>query len=365
MSIQPQEEIVDLGGRSSDPPGLDIDRTTAWMSANVAGLQPPFSFGLIAAGSSNLTYRVEDAAGERLILRRPPAIAALASAHDVSREFKVMTALRGTDVPVPDTIAFCADTAITGAPFLVMSYAEGLILRSQASAAHLGAVKCSEAGRRFFDVLARIHTLDVAAVGLGDLSGRGSYVERQLGRWMRQYEASLRGEPDPLLIDLHERLASGAPSDTGTDVQLVHGDYHIDNVVLNPDMSVKAVLDWELAALGHPIADLAWALVFWARPGDAIVMLQDAVTAAPGFPERDELANAYARTSGHPLESLPYFTAFVLWKLACLTQGVLFRAESGGGGGLQQGRPADTIGLRSRVQRLLEAADESARAAGI
>ena len=365
MSIQPQEEIVDLGGQSSNPPGLDVDRTTAWMSANVEALRPPLSFGLIAAGSSNLTYRVDDAAGEKFILRRPPAIAALASAHDVSREFKVMTALRATDVPVPDMVAFCSDPAVTGAPFLIMSYAEGLILRSQTSAANLGAAKCSQAGRRFFDVLARIHTLDVAAVGLGDLSGRGSYVERQLGRWMRQYEASVRGEPDPLLIDLHERLSSSAPCETGADNQLVHGDYHIDNVVLDPDMSVKAVLDWELAALGHPIADLAWALVFWARPGDAMVMLQDAVTAAPGFPERDELANAYAGVSGHSLDSLPYFTAFAMWKLACLTQGVLFRAESGGGGGLQQGRRADTIGLRSRVRRLLEAADESARSAGI
>ncbi len=365
MSIQPQEDIVDLGGQASNPPGLDIDRTTAWMSANVAAMQPPFSFGLIAAGSSNLTYRVDDAAGERCILRRPPATAALASAHDVSREFKVMAALRATDVPVPDTIAFCGDPAITGAPFFVMSYAEGLILRSQTSAVDLGEAKCSQAGRRFFDVLARLHTLDAAAVGLGDLSGRGSYVERQLGRWMRQYEASVRGQTDPLLIDLHERLASSAPRGSGADNRLVHGDYHIDNVVLNPDMSVKAVLDWELAALGHPIADLAWALMFWARPGDAIVMLQDAVTAAPGFPERDELANTYAGASGQSLESLPYFTAFVLWKLACLTQGVLFRAESGGGGGLQQGRRADTIGMRSRILRLLEAADESARSAGI
>src|SRR5208282_3864909 len=100
-------------------------------------------------------------------------------------------------------------------------------------------------------------------------------------------------------------------------------------------------LDWELTALGHPIADLAWALVFWSRPGDAIVMMQDAVTAAPGFPERDELANAYVRASEYSLESLPYFTAFVLCKLACLMQGALFRAESGGGGGLQQTRSAD------------------------
>ena len=328
----------------SRPPGLDIDRTTAWLSANVPDMEPPFSFGLIAAGSSNLTYRIGDAAGERFILRRPPATAALASAHDVRREFKVLTALGGTDVPVPDVLAFCGDTAITGAPFLVMSYVEGLIIRSRASAVGLGAAKCSQAGRRFFDVLARIHTLDVAAVGLGDLSGQGSYVERQLGRWMRQYELSVQGEPDPLLTDLHQRLASGAPSETGLDHHLVHGDYHIDNVVLNADMSVKAVLDWELTALGHPIADLAWALVFWARPGDAIVMMQDAVTAAPGFPERDELANAYVQASEYSLESLPYFTAFVLWKLACLMQGALFRARIR----WRWGTPADSQRGRDR-----------------
>jgi aminoglycoside phosphotransferase (APT) family kinase protein len=328
-------------------------------------MRPPFTFGLIAAGGSNLTYRIDDADGRKFILRRPPAAAVLASAHDVAREHRIMSALEGTDVPVPEMLAFCGDSAITGAPFYVMSYAEGLILRRQETAAEIGEDNCRRAAVAFFETLARIHTLDTTRAGLDDLSRAGGYVTRQLRRWLAQYTASCRGNPNPLVLQLHDRMAAKPPADTGRQGLLVHGDYHIDNAVLDPTMSVKAVLDWELATLGHPIADLCWALMFWARPGDPMVMMEEPVTAAPGFPNRAEMAGVYEKASGYPLDNLSYFQAFALWKLSCLIQGSLFRAEEGGSGGRQHGRAADPAQIRGRIQAMLEQANDFAHAAGI
>jgi aminoglycoside phosphotransferase (APT) family kinase protein len=262
-------------------------------------------------------------------------------------------------------LAFCSDATITGAPFYVMSYAEGLILRRLERANEIGADNCGRAAVAFFETLARIHTLDTARVGLDNLSRAGGYVERQLRRWLGQYNASLRREPNPLVIELHKRMAAKLPADIGKQGLLVHGDYHIDNAVLDPAMSVVAVLDWELATLGHPIADLCWALMFWARPGDPIVMMEEAVTAAPGFPDRGEMADVYEKASGYPLDNLPYFQAFALWKLSCLIQGSVFRAEEGGRGGSQHGREVDSSQTIGRIQAMLEQANDFANAAGI
>ncbi len=359
-----QEDIVDVD-RSVDPPGLKVQSTSAWLAADVPAMRPPLTFGLIAAGGSNLTYRVDDGDGGKWILRRPPAAAVLASAHDVAREHRIMAALRATDVPVPEMLAFCGDADVTGAPFYVMSYAEGLILRRQATAAEIGADNCGRAAVAFFETLARIHTLDTTRAGLDDLSRAGGYVERQLRRWLAQYQASLRSDPNPLVLELHERMMAKPPPDISEKGLLVHGDYHIDNAVLDQNMSVVAVLDWELATLGHPIADLCWALMFWARPGDPMVMMQEAVTAAPGFPGRSEMAEVYEKASGYALDNLPYFQAFALWKLSCLIQGSLFRAEQGGRGGMQHGREVDSSETLGRIQAMLEQANDFANAAGI
>jgi aminoglycoside phosphotransferase (APT) family kinase protein len=359
-----QEDIVDLD-RSVDPPGLPVPATSAWLATHVPAMRPPFTFGLIAAGGSNLTYRIDDADGRKFILRRPPAAAVLASAHDVAREHRIMSALRDSDVPVPEMLAFCGDAAVTGAPFYVMSYAEGLILRRQQTATEIGADNCSRAAVAFFETLARIHTLDTTRAGLDDLSRPGGYVERQLRRWLAQYNAALRADPNPLVLELHARMAANPPEDVSKRGLLVHGDYHIDNAVLDPAMSVVAVLDWELATLGHPLADLGWALMFWARPGDPIVMMEEAVTAAAGFPDRAAVAEVYEKASGYPLDHFAYFQAFALWKLSCLIQGSLFRAEEGGRGGRQHDREVDAPATLGRIQAMLERANDFAHAAGI
>lgn len=364
MGSRSQEELVEVDG-SADPPGLRIGPASAWINENVAGVSLPLRFGLIAAGSSNLTYRVEDAAGRVMILRRPPAAAVLASAHDVGREHKIMESLRSTKVPVPQPLALCKDAEVIGAPFYVMSYEEGLILRTRQLALDLGGAGCGRAAKSFFETLAAIHELDPGSCGLGDLSRTHGYVERQLKRWLQQYRNSLTGPPNPLVVALHDRLAAQVPDEADDGGHLVHGDYHIDNVVMDGQLHVKAVLDWELATLGDPIADLAWALMFWARPGDELVMMQEAVTAAPGFPERDEAASIYARAAGRTLDTLPYFSVFTLWKLACLIQGSLYRAQQGGSGGQQQGKAADPADTEKRIQRMLEQASDLADEAGI
>lgn len=361
---RPQEDLVELDG-SVGLPGLNVAPTSAWLAQHLPAMRPPFTFGLIAAGGSNLTYRIDDADGRKFILRRPPAAAVLASAHDVAREHRIMSALEGTDVPVPEMLAFCEDTDITGAPFYVMSYAEGLILRQQKTATEIGEDNCRRAAVAFFETLARIHTLDTTRAGLDDLSRAGGYVARQLRRWLAQYTASCRGNPNPLLLQLHDRMAAKPPADISKQGRLVHGDYHIDNAVLDPKMAVVAVLDWELATLGHPIADLCWALMFWARPGDPIVMMEEAVTAAPGFPGRSEMAKIYEIASGYNLDDLSYFRALALWKLSCLIQGSLFRSEEGGRGGRQHGRDVDPSQTLGRMQAMLEQANDFANAAGI
>lgn len=286
-----QEEIVAFEPGSALP-GLDADAASDWLSRVVSDLSLPLDFGLIAAGGSNLTYKVTDAANQTWILRRPPAGAVMASAHDVGREYRIMQGLVSTDIPVPRPIVHCDDPTVLGAPFYVMSYEKGVILRDSATATAAGPLNCELASRSFFETLAHLHTHDLSGTGLEGLSRRDGYVKRQLRRWFQQYEEISGEDRNPLVEELHDRLLASDPGEIGLEAHLVHGDYHIDNAVLNPNFSVKAVLDWELATLGHPIADLAWALIFWAEPDDQMVMMQEGVTAAPGFLNREAVTRS-------------------------------------------------------------------------
>ncbi|MBY0399440.1 phosphotransferase family protein, partial [Myxococcota bacterium] len=173
--------------------GLDVPAVTRWMKQNVASAEGELSFHLVAAGGSNLTYRVESSSGHRFALRRPPERARIATAHDMSREWKIMAALDAhpeCGVPVPAALAYCDDPSILGAEFYVMAFAEGRILRGPAEAADMDTARCRRAADSLIDVQVAMHTLDADAVGLGDLGRRDAYVERQLSRWLRQYEAA-------------------------------------------------------------------------------------------------------------------------------------------------------------------------------
>ncbi len=316
--------------------GIDAARVSVWLAANLPGARPPFAFELIAAGGSNLTYRVKDAEGRAFALRRPPLTARIATAHDMAREWKILAALAGpaSPVPVPAALAYCADEAVNGAPFYVMGFVDGLILRDSAQAAQWTAAQKERATESLIATQATLHTLDVDAVGLGDLAKqRTGYVARQLARWRKQAESS-SARAIPALAEVHARLARAIPPEVARPA-LAHGDYRFDNVVLDGQQRVIAVLDWELCTIGDPIADFCWSLMYWATPGEANTWLQDPPTRAPGFCTRSELAARYAQRTGFDLSRLAYYEAFSWWKMACLVEGVAARIRAGAVGGMK------------------------------
>jgi len=260
-----------------------------WLQSDVA---------LISGGKSNLTYRVASDAGE-VILRRPPLGHILPTAHDVAREHRVLAALEGTGVPVPRTLHIGDADSPLGAPFYVMDRVLGHICRNALPPGYADAPHEREAvGHALVDVLAALHTTDPDAVGLAEFGRPAGFMERQLRRWSQQSEAT-RTEVIPALDTLRDDLAGSLP---GKQVHaIVHGDYRLDNTVLHPTAPgrIVAVLDWEMSTLGDPLTDLGALLAFWSEQGDAAVLgaarIVAPVTAAKGFPSRDDVIERYAR----------------------------------------------------------------------
>jgi aminoglycoside phosphotransferase (APT) family kinase protein len=308
--------------------GIDLDGVTGWFREHVPAARPPLELRPIAGGRSNLTYRVVDAAGAAWVLRRPPLRGVLPSAHDMGREHRVISALAGTPVPVPATFGLCQDEAVTGAPFYVMAYVDGIVPRDEATvAASLDEPARAAAADSLVDALVALHEVDPDRVGLGELGRRSGYLERQLARWQRQLEQS-RTRPLPALDEAHRRLAANLPAQVGP-ARITHGDFRLDNVVLSPAGRVRAVLDWELCTLGDPLADVGLLLVYWAEPGDQTLPLGAAPTVMPGFPDRAALTEAYATRSGRDLSQLDLYVAFASWKLAVILEGVVARHAGG------------------------------------
>jgi aminoglycoside phosphotransferase (APT) family kinase protein len=321
-----------------DVEGIDRDRVTAWMASAVSQAKPPFTFELIAGGRSNLTYRVTDQSGTSFALRRPPVSHVLPTAHDMQREFTVISALGDTEVPVPEALGLCTDDTVNGAPFYVMTFVEGHILRDEAAAAELSEASRAHAGDSLVDTLLRLHAVDVDAIGLGEFARRDGYIPRQLKRWHSQFaQSTVEGRPGPAVIDrVHELLAARIPEQQG--VTIVHGDYRLDNTVLDDAGDVQAILDWEICTLGDPLADLGLLLVYWAEPGDGDqALLGVAPTTLPGFALRSELLARYAAGSGRDLSEIAYYRAFGVWKLACILQGVYVRYAGGAAAGDRSG----------------------------
>jgi aminoglycoside phosphotransferase (APT) family kinase protein len=283
--------------------------------------------------------------------------AVLATAHDVDREWRIMDALgRHTDVPVAPPVARCADPEVTGGPFYVMGFVDGMVLRTQDDAAAFSADAAASATDSLVDVQVAFHALDPDEIGLGDLSRhRTGYVARQLHRWHTQVEGA-KVRDLPLLDELHDRLTRTIPAEVAAP-GLAHGDYRFDNTVLGDDHRVVAVLDWELCTIGDPVADACWSLLYWSDPGDSSPFLPDAPTLAAAFPRRDDVAQRYATRSGHDLEALPWFTVFGYWKMACIVEGVYTRRLRGSqsGAGTQ-----DLSSIARRVETLLDHAADVA-----
>ncbi|MDN5934116.1 MAG: phosphotransferase family protein, partial [Pseudonocardia sp.] len=296
-----------------------------WFRTAVPGVADgPLTITRISGGHSNLTYRVTDTAGTAWALRRPPTGMVLATAHDMGREWRFISALAGTPVPVAEPVALCTDDAVIGAEFYVMGFVDGDVLGDEASGHRLDPAARHAAGLDAVDVLAALHAVDPAAVGLADLARPGRYLDRQLRRWHRQVHAS--AVPDLDVVDaVHDRLAARAAALPPPDVRIAHGDFRLGNLAVAPDGRVRAVFDWELATLGDPLADLGWLIASWGRPGDRIPATINGPSLADGWAGRDELVARYAERSGRDVSDLDVYVAFARWRSACIGAGVYSR----------------------------------------
>jgi aminoglycoside phosphotransferase (APT) family kinase protein len=338
--------------------GIDAERVGAWLEDNVAGARGPFTYERIAGGRSNLTYAVRGADGGKWALRRPPLGKALGSAHDMGREHRVVSALQGTPVPVAPLAGYCTDDSVNGAPFYVMGFVEGPILRQRPDAELFPDEGDRRLiGERVVDTLVAIHEVVPDLVGLGELGKKEDYVARQLHRWQGQWEKSKTREI-PLVEAVHDKLAARVPEQGPA--ALVHGDYRLDNMILDDAGEVAAVVDWELCTLGDPLADVGLLLVYWGEEGDELMPLFEPATVAPGFPSRAEVKARYAERSGRDLSEIDFFVALGYWKLAIILEGVYSRYAKG-----QYGKPeAGFEEFGKNVGRLAEAADRAVERLG-
>lgn len=313
-------------------PGLPAEPVSRWLRRMMRGdrCDQPWSAELISGGLSNLTYRVRLGA-DRLVLRRPPLGPTLPRAHDMHREYRVLTALGPTPVPVPETVAFCSDASVIGAPFYVMREVAGTVLRTPEDSARLGAEQRAGLSAHLIDVLAALHAVDLEAAGLADFGRHGGYAARQLRTWGEQWRRS-RTRDVPDMDRLITRLGEELPSDDET--TLVHGDYRLDNTIIRtgPVPHVAAVLDWELATLGNPVADLATLLTYWHDTGDeerSLIAVAARLTTFPGFPDTRALAERYAVRTGRDLSSLAFHRSLAAMKLGVILEGVHSRYLGG------------------------------------
>ena len=340
------DESAASRGPVSAPEGIDAERVSDWLVAEVKGVKPPLRFELIAGGRSNLTYKVTDDAGASFALRRPPLSHVLPTAHDMAREYVVITALGATSVPVPVTYGLCQDETVNGRPFYVMEFVDGYIIRDpRVAESALDPPARRRASESMAKTLASLHAVDVDDVGLGNFARRDGYIERQLRRWYEQYRNSqVEGGGSGTIVDsdtivrtgtivgtVHDRLAAAVPPQVST--AIVHGDYRLDNAVLAPDGTVRAVLDWEICTLGDPLADMGLLMVYWGEPGDEKAVLGVNPTGVPGFLSRAQMMAAYESASGRDLSGLDFYIAFGYWKLACILQGVYARYVAGAAAG--------------------------------
>lgn len=338
------------------PAGVDLDRLTDWAATALPDWEPPLAATLIAGGRSNLTYRITDGRGRAFALRRPPLHGVLPTAHDMGREHRLISAVGRTDVPVPVALAMCEDADVLGAPFYVMDFVEGIVLTDPADAEPLSLEARRNVGISVADTLARLHAVDVDAVGLGDLAKREDYVARQLKRWLGQFEQTKTREI-PAIARAHDLLASRIP-EQGT-AAIVHGDYRPGNCIVDDRGEVAAVLDWELCTLGDPLADVGYLAICWPEDDRERAAMWGA-NSLPGFLSKAEVMDRYAETSGRRGADVAYYVALAYWRLGCIIEGVYSRTISGAQGDKEVDE-AELATLRSRPPILAELAEEWAQ----
>ncbi len=314
------------------PDGIDLDALAAYLPARIPAAEGPLIGELISGGRSNLTYFIRSSQGE-WVLRRPPLGHVLPTAHDMAREYRVITALGGTDVPVPKTVLLCEDQSIIGAPFYIMERAFGVIVHEELPAGFAPAPadrrRMSEA---FIEALVALHAVDYEAVGLGSFGRPDGYLERQIRRWGEQWDRS-KTRDLPELEELRRRLRLALPASPPPTI--VHGDYRIENMFFaeHDAGQINAVLDWEMSTLGDPLTDLGYALMYWMEAGDSEVrqaaIEKGVVTMNAGFMSRAELVAEYERRSGRLVANIEFYSALAFYKLAIIVEGIRARYLAG------------------------------------
>ncbi|MFE0578809.1 MULTISPECIES: phosphotransferase family protein [unclassified Streptomyces] len=313
----------------ADPPGLDLERLRGHLDRVRPGLAAAALRGrLIEGGRSNLTYEITDGTG-RWVVRRPPLGHVLATAHDMRREHRVIAALHGTAVPVPEPVLLCEDEEVLGAPFYVMEYVDGVPYRTAGELAAIGPERTRRAVLGLVDTLVDLHAVDPEAVGLGDFGRPEGFLDRQLRRWGKQLAAS-RGRELAGIDELHGALGRRLPGSPAPTV--VHGDYRLDNVLIDGTPSgtdtIRAVLDWEMSTLGDPLTDLGLLVMYSSDLGLAGSPVST-TSGAPGHPAPAELVERYAARSGRDTGAIAWYTAFAWFKLAVILEGIHYRYTLG------------------------------------
>jgi aminoglycoside phosphotransferase (APT) family kinase protein len=329
--------------------GIDEERVEKWLNANIKEAQGPYTYHLIAGGRSNITFRVVDANGMQMVLRRPPMGHVLATAHDMAREHRLITAVGRSNVPVPRTLGLCTDVEVNGAPFYVMAYVPGVVLDSPDKGTLLSVEHRLTASEDLIDVLADLHAVDVDEVGLGDLAKRDGYVERQVKRWSTQW-ANSKTRDLPAIDEVATRLGNNIPLQQG--VSIAHGDYRFGNCLTDVENGrIAAVLDWELCTLGDPLADLGYVGIYWTDPGMPNMRGTDP-SGIDGFPTFDHLVERYATRTGRDCSNIGYYKAFASFRLAVICEGVYARYLHGAMGDQQ----IDLEPMKLTVETLAESA---------
>ncbi|MFF2509417.1 phosphotransferase family protein [Streptomyces sp. NPDC058067] len=311
------------------PPGLDLDQLRRHLDRERPGLVAgPLSGRIVEGGRSNLTYIVDDGSST-WVVRRPPLGHVLATAHDMKREHRVISALHPTSVPVPEALLLCEDDSVVGAPFYIMEFVAGTPYRTAEQLAQIGPERTRAAVLGLVDTLVDLHAVDPAEVGLGDFGRPDGFLDRQLRRWGKQLDAS-RNRELAGVDELHAALGRALP--TSPAATIVHGDYRLDNVLINQDDDgvdrIKAVLDWEMSTLGDPLTDLGLLAMYSAKldlPDSPV----STSAAAAGHPDASELIERYAARSGRDVSAVSWYTAFAWFKLAVILEGIHYRYTLG------------------------------------
>jgi aminoglycoside phosphotransferase (APT) family kinase protein len=310
----------------TDLPGVDLSALARWLDQTRPGLRHGALRGkVIAGGKSNLTYRISDNSNV-WALRRPPLAHVLPTAHDMAREYRVISALEPTAVPVPSPVALCTDPDVLGAPFYLMSFVPGVVLDRPDAFVRITPDLARSTCSHLVETLVALHAIDPDQIGLGDFGHPDGFISRQLRRWSQQWAAN-RTEERPRMDELTQRLAATMP--TRSESAIVHGDYRLTNVMFSTDLrTLLAVVDWEMATLGDPLTDVGLLVVYQSLAADGGFVMPR-LDPADGFLTPDELVAAYRTLSGRDVSDVDWYVGFGYFKLAVIAEGIHYRYLQG------------------------------------